>query len=44
MVAPRALSTTSAANPAVSVCVEMEDVGNVDDVVIRRHYPPHSYK
>jgi hypothetical protein len=32
------------ANPAVSVGVEVDDVGNVDDVVIRRRQPPHSYK
>ena len=32
------------ANPAVSVGVEVDDAGNVDDVVIRRSRPPHSYK
>ena len=31
-------------NPAVSVGVEVDDAGNVDDVVIRRLQPPHSYK
>jgi SMODS-associated and fused to various effectors sensor domain len=31
-------------NPAVSVGVEVDDAGNVDDVVIRRRHPPHSYK
>jgi hypothetical protein len=36
-------AATSAANPAVSVGVEVDDAGNVDDVVIRRRRPPHSY-
>lgn len=34
----------SALNPAFSVGVEVDDAGNVDDVVISRHQPPHSYK
>lgn len=33
-----------ASNPAVSVGVEVDGAGNVDDVVIRRRRPPHSYK
>jgi SMODS-associated and fused to various effectors sensor domain len=37
-------AATGATNPAVSVGVEVDDVGNVDDVVIRRRRPPHSYK
>ena len=37
-------AATGAANPAVSVGVEVDGVGNVDDVVIRRNRPPHSYK
>ena len=37
-------AATGAANPAVSVGVEVDDAGNVDDVVIRRRRPPHSYK
>jgi len=35
---------TGATNPAVSVGVEVDDAGNVDDVVTRRRRPPHSYK
>ncbi len=31
-------------NPVVSVGIEVDDAGNVDDVVIRRPRPPHSYK
>jgi len=37
-------AASGAANPAVSVGVEVDDAGNVDDVVIRRTRPPHSYK
>jgi len=37
-------AATGATNPAVSVGVEADGAGNVDDVVIRRHRPPHSYK
>jgi hypothetical protein len=37
-------ATTRTSNPAISVGVEVDDVGNVDDVVIRRRRPPHSYK
>jgi hypothetical protein len=37
-------SATKAGNPAVSVGVEVDDAGNVDDVVIRRRQAPHSYK
>jgi len=37
-------AAAGAANPAVSVGVEVGDAGNVDDVVIRRSRPPHSYK
>ena len=37
-------ATAGAANPAVSVGVEVDDAGNVDDVVIHRSRPPHSYK
>lgn len=37
-------AASGAANLAVSVGVEVDDAGNVDDVVIRRSRPPHSYK
>lgn len=37
-------AATGASNPAVSVGVEIDGAGNVDDVVIRRRMPPHSYK
>jgi hypothetical protein len=37
-------AATGVGNPAVSVGVEVDDAGNVDDVVIRRRRPPHSYK
>ncbi|MGH3188904.1 MAG: SAVED domain-containing protein [Streptosporangiaceae bacterium] len=37
-------AATGASNPAVSVGVEVDDVGNVDDVVLRRRLPPHSYR
>jgi hypothetical protein len=37
-------ASESVVNPAVSVGVEVDDAGNVDDVVIRRNQPPHSYK
>ena len=37
-------AATGASNPAVSVGVEVDDAGNLDDVVIRRRRPPHSYK
>ena len=33
-----------AGNPVISVGIEVDDAGNVDNVVIRRHRPPHSYK
>jgi hypothetical protein len=36
-------ATTSASKPVVSVGVEADDAGNLDDVVIRRCRPPHSY-
>jgi hypothetical protein len=32
-------AATGASNPAVSVGVEADDVGNLDDVVIRRRRP-----
>jgi hypothetical protein len=35
---------TGAGNPVISVGIEVDDAGNVDDVVIRRRRPPHSYK
>jgi hypothetical protein len=37
-------AATGVTNPAVSVGVEVGGTGNVDDVVIRRDQPPHSYK
>jgi hypothetical protein len=37
-------AATGTTNPAVSVGVEVDNAGNVDDVVIRRRQPPHSYK
>ena len=37
-------AATGASNPAVSVSVEADDAGNLDDAVIRRRRPPHSYK
>ena len=37
-------AATGASNPAVSVGVEVDDAGNLDDVVIHRRQPPHSYK
>ena len=37
-------AATAANNPVVSVGVEVDDAGNLDDVVIRRRRPPHSYK
>ena len=37
-------AATRASNPAISVGIEVNDAGNVDDVVIRRRLPPHSYK
>lgn len=33
-----------AANPIVSIGVELDGVGNLDDVVVRRASPPHTYK
>lgn len=33
----------ASANPAVSVGVELDGVGNVDDVVLHRQQPPHTY-
>ncbi len=33
----------ASANPAVSVGVEVDGVGNVDDVVLYRQHPPHTY-
>lgn len=35
---------TGAANPAEAVGVEVDDAGNLDDIVVRRRRPPHSYK
>jgi len=32
------------ANPTVSIGVELDGVGNLDDVVVRRTRPPHIYK
>jgi len=32
------------ANPTVSIGVELDGVGNLDDVVVRRTRPPHVYK
>ena len=37
-------AASGATNPAISVGVEVDNVGNVDDVVIRRDHPPHTYK
>jgi hypothetical protein len=37
-------AATGLSNPAVSVGVEVDGAGNVDDVVIRHHRPPHNYK
>lgn len=37
-------AATGSANPAVSVEVEADHAGNLDDVIIRHHQPPHSYK
>lgn len=37
-------AATETSNPAISVGVEADDAGNVDDVVIYRRRPPHSYK
>ena len=37
-------AATAANNPVVSVGVEVDDAGNLDNVVIRRRRPPHSYK
>jgi hypothetical protein len=37
-------AAAGATNPAVSVGVEVDDAGNLDDVVIRRRLPPHTYK
>ena len=36
-------AATGAGNPVVSVGVEVDDAGNLDDVVIRRRPPTHSY-
>lgn len=36
-------AATGAQNPAISVGIEVDDAGNLDDVVIRRRRPPHSY-
>lgn len=35
---------TGVDNPVVSVGVEVDDAGNLDDVVLRRSGPPHAYK
>jgi hypothetical protein len=37
-------TATGAENPVVSIGVEVDGVGNLDDVVIRRTRPPHAYK
>ena len=37
-------AATGVGNPVVGVGVEVDDAGNLDDVVIRRSRPPHSYK
>jgi hypothetical protein len=37
-------AATGASNPAVSVGVEVDATGNLDDVVVHRRRPPHSYK
>jgi hypothetical protein len=37
-------AASGASNPAVSVSVEADNAGNLDDVVIRRRRPPHSYR
>src|ERR1700678_4244500 len=37
-------AATGAANPVVSIGVEVDSTGNVDDVVIRRRQPPCVYK
>ena len=36
-------AATDADNPAVTVGIEVDNAGNLDDVVIRRLRPPHSY-
>lgn len=33
----------ASANPAIAVGVEVDGVGNVDDVVLYRRHPPHTY-
>jgi hypothetical protein len=35
---------TGAPNAAVAVGIEVDGVGNVDDIVVRRQHPPHRYK
>jgi hypothetical protein len=37
-------AATSAENPALSVGIEVDDAGNLDDVVLYRHRPPHTYQ
>jgi hypothetical protein len=37
-------AATGTPNPVVGIGVEVDNVGNVDDLVIRRRHPPHSYK
>lgn len=37
-------AATGAPNPVIAVGVEVDDVGNLDDVVLYRRRPPHAYK
>jgi hypothetical protein len=37
-------AATGADNPVVSVGIEVDGVGNLDDVLLRRTRPPHAYK
>ena len=37
-------AATGAPNPVLSVGVEVDGAGNLDDVVLRRRHPPHTYQ
>jgi hypothetical protein len=37
-------AATAASNPLLTVGVEVDDVGNLDDVVLCRRHPPHTYQ
>lgn len=37
-------TATAAPNPVLRVGVEVDDVGNLDDVVLYRQHPPHTYQ